>query len=584
MEQPTTPFPHRSRTLIALMCLIGALFVVRLFYLQVIQHSYYESEALKEHVSKFTIVAKRGAIYAHDGNSKYAPLVLNEPVYTAYADPRYVKEPDKVANVLRRVAGGNLVDKFEEGLRVSDRQYVVLAKGLNKQQSELIISEGLSGIGLQESEKRVYPEASLAAQVLGFVNNEGKGQYGIEEGANSTLAGTDGQLKAVTDVHGIPISVGQQSIQLPPKDGKNIVLTIDRTIQHKVETALKQGLEHAKATKGSVIVVDPGNGHILAMANMPNYDPNDFAKNTDFSIFQNRTISDPYEPGSVIKSLTMGVGLNEGVIEPTTTYNNTGSVQIADATIRNVLKNPRGAITMTQVLQYSFNTGAVFVVQQLGGGDVNRVAKQKLYEYFDGHYFFGHQTGIELAGDIAGKVIPPDDPDGGPVRYANMAFGQGVTMSMAQVTAAFSAVVNGGVYYTPQVIDGYLDSDNHLTTKAPTVRKNDVITPQASAKLRGMLHDARAGSSVSRGDKPGYVIGGKTGTAQVYDPATGKYSDTATIGSYLGFGGQDKPRYVIMVRVDDATIGGYSGSAAAAPIFTDISNWMLDYLQIQPKG
>jgi cell division protein FtsI/penicillin-binding protein 2 len=583
MEQ-RAQYPHRSRSLIALICLVGAVFVIRLFYLQVIQHGYYESEALKEHVTKFTIAAKRGAIYAHDGSAKYAPLVLNEPVYTAYADPRYVKEADKVANVLRRVAGGNLVDKFEDGLRATDRQYVVLAKGLNKHQAELIKAEDLSGIGLQESEKRVYPEGQLAAQVLGFVNNDGKGQYGIEEGINNTLAGEDGQLKAITDVHGIPISIGQQSIQVSPKDGKNVVLTIDRTIQHKVETALKEGLEHAKATKGSIIVVDPNNGHVLAMANMPTYNPNDFAKKTDFSVFQNRTVSDPYEPGSVIKSLTMGMGLNEGVIQPDTTYNNTGSVQIADATIKNVLRNPRGAITMTQVLQYSFNTGAVFVVQQLGGGDINRVAKQKVYEYFDSHYFFGHPTGIELAGDISGKVIPPDDPDGGPVRYANMAFGQGVTMSMAQVTAAFSAAINGGVYYTPQVVDGYLDADGHITTKPSNIRKTNVITAEASAKLRTMLHNARIKSSISRGDKHGYITGGKTGTAQVYDPATGKYSDTETIGSYLGFGGQDKPQYVIMVRVDDSRIGGYSGSDAAAPIFTNISNWMLDYLQIQPRG
>lgn len=584
MDQPTTQLSHRSRNLVILVCFVGVVFILRLFYLQVVQHSYYESEALKEHVSKFTITAKRGLIYAHDGTTKFVPLVLNEPVFTAYADPRYVKEPDKVANTLKRIAGGNLVAKFEDGLRAIDRQYVVLAKDLSKQQSELIKSENLSGIGLQETEKRVYTEGQLASQLLGFVNNDGNGQYGLEEGINSTLAGVDGQLKTVTDVHGIPISIGPQSVQLSPKDGKNVVLTIDRTIQHKVETALKAGLDHAKATKGSVIVVNPNNGHVLAMANLPTYDPNNFGQNADFSLFQNRSVSDPYEPGSVIKSLTMAVGLNEGVIEPNTTYNNTGSVHIADTTIKNVLQYPRGSITMTQVLQYSFNTGAVFVVQQLGGGDINRVAKQKLYEYFDGHYFFGHQTGIELAGEITGRVIAPDDPDGGPVRYANMAFGQGVTMSMTQVTAAFSAVINGGVYYSPQVIDGYLEANNYLAAKPSTIRKSDVIKPDASAKLRAMLHDARVSSSISRGDKPGYVIGGKTGTAQVYDPVTGRYSDTATIGSYLGFGGQDKPQYVIMVRVDDSNIGGYSGSAAAAPIFTDISNWMLDYLQIQPRG
>jgi cell division protein FtsI/penicillin-binding protein 2 len=215
---------------------------------------------------------------------------------------------------------------------------------------------------------------------------------------------------------------------------------------------------------------------------------------------------------------------------------------------------------------------------------VNKVARQTLYNYFDDHYYFGHPTGIELAGDVSGKVIPPDDAQGGPVRYANMTFGQGMNIDMVQVAMAFSAAVNGGTYYTPQVIDGYLSDKGVFSAKAPTIRKSGVISADASAKLRQMLHDARTHSSSSKGDKPGYLLGGKTGTAQVYDPKTGDYSETATIGSYLGFGGQDKPQYVIMVRVDDATNGGFSGSAAAAPIFTELSNWMLGYLQIQPRG
>lgn len=565
------------------MGLLGAIFVIRLFYLQVVMHAHYEAEAIKEHISKFTIPAKRGVIYAHDGPSNYAAMVLNEPVYTVYADPRYVKDFDKVANSLRRIAGGNLVDGFEDNLRNKSRQYVVLARSINKSQADLIKKENLDsqGIGLQEQERRVYPENQLAAQVLGFVNGEGHGQYGIEEGADNLLSGKDGQLKAVTDVHGIPISVGAESVQTPAENGENIVLTIDRNIQNKVEQALKAGLERSKATKGSILVMNPNNGHILAMANAPTYNPNDFSKVSDYTVFQNRIVSDPYEPGSVIKALTMGVGLNDGKIEPSTAYNNTGSIKIDDAVIRNVLTSPLGAVNMTQVLVYSFNTGAVWVLQQLGGGEINAAGKQKLYDYFTKNYLFGQRTGIELAGEAKGVV---DDATASNVQYANMSFGQGINLSMLQVGAAFSAAINGGVYYTPQVVDGYLDDTKSFTAKPPTVRKADVLTPTSSAKLRQMLHDARVGSSAAIGDKKGYFMGGKTGTAQVYNPQTGKYDDKATIGSYLGFGGQDKPQYVIMVRVDDATIAGYSGSAAAAPIFTDISNWMLDYLQIAPKG
>src|SRR5688572_25596348 len=303
MERSKPTF-HRSRLLIILMAVLGAVFVIRLFYLQVIQHSYYEAEALKEHVTKFSIASKRGLIYARDG-SGYAAMVLNEPVFTVYADPRYVKDPSKVADVLRRIAGGNTVDRFEDGLKNNTLQYVVLARGLNKSQADLLKKEKLAGIGMQEGEKRVYPENQLASQVLGFVNSEGQGQYGLEEALNDTLAGKEGQLKAVTDVHGIPISIGPESVQTPPQDGKNVVLTIDRNIQNKAEQALKAGLERAKATKGSILIMDPNNGHILAMANLPTYNPGEFTKSKieDYGVFQNRIVSDPYEPGSVIKAL-----------------------------------------------------------------------------------------------------------------------------------------------------------------------------------------------------------------------------------------------------------------------------------------
>jgi cell division protein FtsI/penicillin-binding protein 2 len=580
MERLTHSASIRTRILLVLMGLLGAIFVARLFYLQVVQHDYYQLEANKEHTSKFTIPARRGLIYARDGKANYAPLVLNEPVYTVYADPRYVKDTDKTENSLRKIAGGNLVKDFEGGLKDKSKQYIVLARGLNKSQAGLLKKENLSGIGMQESEKRVYPEGQLASQVLGFVNGESKGQYGIEEGADGQLSGTPGTLKAVTDVNGIPLSVGPESIQTPPKDGANIVLSIDRNIQNKVEQALKTGLEKAKATKGSIIVMDPNNGQILAMANLPTYNPSDYDKVTDYSQFQNRIISDPYEPGSVIKALTMATGLNEGIIEPSTTYNNTGSVHIDDAVIKNVLTSPTGAITMTQVLQYSFNTGAVWVEQQLGGGQINMQAKKKMYTYFTDHYLFGQRTGIALAGEVDGIVPPPENSN---VQYANMSFGQGINMSMLQVASAFSATLNGGTYYSPQIIAGYLGDNDTFTAKAPAIRLSNVISADASAKLRQMLHDARKNGPLNS-DKHGYTTGGKTGTAQVYNPKTGKYDDVATIGSYLGFGGQDKPEYVIMVRVDDAGVAGYSGSAAAAPIFTDISNWMLDYLQIAPKG
>lgn len=576
---------NRTRLLIGLMIALGTIFTVRLFYLQVVQHDHYETEAELEHTTKFTIPASRGLIYARNGAESYAPLVLNESVYTVYADPRYVKDADHVADELRKIAGGNVVNNFEQGLKNKNLQYTVLARKVTKTQADLIKGDNLAGVGMQQESKRVYPEDQLASQTLGFVNGEGQGQYGVEEALNDDLAGKDGLLKAVTDVNGIPISVGTNSVQVPPQNGKNPVLTLDVNIQSKTEQVLADWIKKDNATKGSILVMDPNNGHILAMANVPTYNPNDFGNATDYSVFSNRAISDPYEPGSIIKSFIMATGLDSGVIQPNTTFNNQGFVKVQDATITNVDKQPLGNVTMTQVLQYSFNTGAVQVLKWLGGGDISQAGKQKMYDYYTNHFLFGKKTGISLAGEAKGMVYAPTSSEGGDVRYANMSFGQGMNVSMLQVLTAFCATINGGTYYQPQVVDGYLGADQKTyMPQSTTIKKSWVISADASAKLRQMLHDAREGSVAANGETKGYYVGGKTGTAQVYNPSLGQYDPTATIGSYLGFGGQDKPQYVIMVRVDDAKISGFAGSSAAAPIFTELSNWMLNYLQIQPKG
>jgi len=572
---------HRSRILVWVMLGVGAIFVVRLFYVQILQHGYYEAEALKEHVTKFSIPAKRGLIYAKDGEKNVVPLVLNEPAYTVYADPRYVEDVDKTAGTLRRIAGGNVVDGFEKALKDKELQYTVLARQLNKQQADLLKKEQLSGVGLQALDRRVYPEGQLASQLLGYVNNEGDGQYGLEQALNETLIGKAGMLKTVTDVHGIPLSVSENDVQIPAQNGKSPVLTIDRNVQAYVEQALKAGLEKAKADHGSAVVMDPHTGAVLAMANLPTYDPTKYYEVKDYSAFQNAVVSDPYEAGSAIKSLTMAAGLNEGVVTPNSTFLNTSSVQVEDATIKNVLQ-VNGNRTMTEVLQHSLNTGVVYVLKQLGGGDLNRTARNKLFDYFSNHYFFGKKTGIEQSGEAGGVLISPDDPEGNNVRYANMSFGQGMDTTMIQVASAFSSVVNGGSYFKPHLIDGYLKDDNTVEKQQPQILKPDVVRQSTATDLRGMLQVARA-KTFPGVDKPGYGIGGKTGTSQIIDPKTGKYIDNNAIGTYVGFGGNSLPQYVIMIRVVDAKTSGYSGSVAAAPIFADISNWMLDYLKIQPS-
>lgn len=572
----------RSRVLWIGLLVLGAIFTLRLFWLQVIRHEEYLAKAEEVQVTKFTIQPERGLIYAKDGEGT-VPLVMNEKVYTAYADPKEVESKDDVVDLIKKVAGGNMVKDFEDNLDDTELRYTVVAKQLNRKQAEMIKEADVAGIGLQESTRRVYPEGSLAAQLLGYVNSEGQGQYGLEEILNSRLAGKPGELKAVTDVRRIPLTIGNRDIRVAANDGDDLVLNVDRNIQAYAEQALKAGLDRSKATKGSVLVLDPNTGQVMAMANYPTYNPAEYNKETDYEKFQNKTVSDPFEAGSVIKTLTMGVGLDTGAVNYNTTFNNTGSIQVDDRVIRNVEEDPiNPAATMTDVLHYSLNTGVVHILKQMGGGEVNRQARDKLYEYFANHYLFGKKTGIEQAGEQAGIIIAPDAQEGNNVRYANMTFGQGMDNTMLQVAAAFASAINGGTYYQPQLVAGTMDRNGNYKQNAPKALKTNVLSASTSDTLRKMIYDGRRLGFFGGVDKPGYIVGGKTGTSQVIDPKTGKYSNHDSIGTYVGFGGGEQPEYVIMVRVMDSKAPGYAGTVAAGPIFGDISNWLLDYLNVKP--
>lgn len=509
--------------------------------------------------------------------------MLNQPVYTVFADPREVTDRPKLDDAIRKIAGGNLIKDYSDGLNSKTSRYIVLARQLTHTQAELLKKENLAGVGLTETDQRVYPEGSLAAQLLGFVDADGKGQYGVEGALDQRLRGQDGKLQAVTDVRRIPLTVSDDDVSVPAKDGDNIVLSIDRSIQAYAEAALKRGLDSVHATKGNVIVMNPNNGQVLAMANYPSYDPGSYNKVSDYSVFQNDVVSSPYEVGSVMKTLTMGAGLDNGAVSTNSTFNNRGYVQIDDTKISNVEEDPVSShATMTDVLHYSLNTGVVFILQQMGGGSINLQARDKLYDYDYNHYRFGQVTGIEQANESPGTIISPDKEQGNNVRYANMAFGQGLDITMLQMVAAFSSAVNGGTYYKPTVVAGVTKDGTQLSPQAPQIIRKDVLKPDTSVALRNMIVTARQIGVLGGKDRPGYTVGGKTGTSQIIDPKTGKYSNDNSIGSYLGFGGGATPQYVIMVQVKDSKAAGYAGTTAAGPIFTDMSNWMLGYMKTPP--
>lgn len=567
----------------AVTILAFAVMIARLFYVQVLEHDFYVKLADKEQIKQFTLRASRGEIYAMDGDTP-VKLVMNTTVYTVWADPTLVTDKQKVIEVMNRVAGGNVRKDFGKYLDTKNSRYQVLATKVTRTQAEKIKSEKLAGIGFDASTQRVYPEGALASQVLGFVNSEGQGKYGFEQANDEVLSGKNGELKTVTDVRDVPLTVTDKNIKRPAVNGKNMVLTIDRNIQSKVEEALVAGVSRSGATRASAIVMEPQTGKVLAMANAPTYDPSNLNVK-DVAVFNNNTISNPYEPGSDIKTFTVATGVDRGVITPESTYDNTGKIKVEDIVVNNATKNAAvtGTITMQTALNWSLNTGMVTIAQRLGNGTyITRSARDTIYSYFHDKLKLGELTGIELANEAKGTIVSPQQQEGNAVRYSNMVFGQGMNVTMLQVASGFCAIVNGGLYRAPTVLGGTID-DNGVFTAAATKSQERVITEATSNTVREMVHQSHYATYNPKDGSERFLIGGKTGTSETI--VNGKYVSNQTVGTYLGYGGEKGqiPRYVIMIEIA-ASGKDMGGGSDAKPIFNDISNWMVNYLMLTPQG
>ena len=575
----------RSRTgCLAIVLLVAmAAFVLRLFQLQILQYSKYTEMARASQQRQFIIPAERGKIYMMDGKTP-APVVLNQAVYTVIADPHAVndKEREQIITSLREVAGGEMTDKAAERLSNKNSRYEVLAKNITRTQAEKLKEKNFAGILYQQGSLRSYPEGALGAHVLGFVNAAGEGQYGIEGALDKRLKGRDGLLQSVTDVRNVPLTVGKNNMRIEAKPGDNLVLTVDRNIQNQAEVALKKGIEAANATEGSAIVMNPKNGQILAMANYPTYNPAEFNKQKNPAVFMNSAAMVPFEPGSIVKSFSFATAIDKGTITPSSTYNNTDCIKVADRTMCNALKGLGGIMTIQGAFNNSLNVGTITAIRRLGNGSqINLAARQALYEYYHDKFGFGSKTGLEL-GEAAGYIYPPDSVEGNEVRYSAMTYGQSMNLTMVQVAAGFSSLVNGGQYYKPTILSGTIDNEGYFRV-AENKSLRQTVSGNTSSQMRTMLSTARHSSFLSKSDKPGYEIGGKTGTSEAV--INGSYTQKETIATYIGYGGgKNGAEYVIMVRVAAPGSGiNLQGNIHAGPIFTDISNWMIDYMKIAPK-
>ena len=575
----------RTDLIRVLLALCFLLIVARMYDLQIISHQKYVDLAMSQQTMQNTIFAKRGEIYMMDGDNT-TPVVMNEKVYTISVDPFLLRseggqELKEDEAKIDQLVQGYAVNTWDKVFANEASRYAVIAKNVPYERAKQIKEAKITGVYAQGSTKRVYPEGDLAAQVLGFVNADGKGQYGIEGSLNKELTGVNGILKTVKDVNNIPLTIGKNNVRVPAQDGKNVVLSIDRNIQKKTEDAIKATIEKFHVTNASAVVMNPRNGQILAMAGTPTYNPAEYAKVTDARAFQTDVTMSAFNPASVCKTFALAAAVDSGVMTPETTYNNTDLVTIDGWPIQNAIKGHTGNISMQEVLTYSLNTGSIQALRLLGGSEteITYQGKEKLYDYYYNRFGLGKYTGIELA-ESKGTVIPPTDIDGTNARYANMTFGQSLDLTMIQVATAFSAVVNGGDYYTPTLVAGEIKNGEFVRDTLKE-RDHQAIESSTSETMRKMLHTARLVFPNVKYYDEGVYVGGKTGTAQVVK--NGKYTFDETIATYIGYGARsetDYPEYVIMTKVweDNRRL---DGGMHAKPIFDEISQFMVNYLKMR---
>lgn len=549
--------------MLVLVFIIGA----RLFQLQVLQYGYYSDLAKAQHGFYKPQSPERGKILVKDQFSdQLFTLATNEKKGMIFAIPKDIKNPQDAASKLAPILSEKEDDIYKKISNPED-VYVILKHKLTDDQVNKIKELNLEGIVIEWENWRYYPDGQLASNVLGFVNFEGNGEYGLESYFDDLLKGIPGFIKAEKDVFGQPV-IPSSYESLAAQKGADIVLTINRDIQYEVEKVLKKTVSRNSADSGNAIVMDPKTGKILAMANWPTFDPNKYEK-SKVANFKNTSISHIWEPGSIFKPVTMASGLDSGKINMDTTYYDKGSVDIGGRRIYNAMKASYGLSTMTDVLRLSLNCGAVFVEQKIGNSDFYNYLKK---------FGFGVLTGIELQGEVEGALSSFSNLTEGDL--ARMAFGQSIAITPLQMIQSISIIANDGKLMKPYIVDE-IDYANGEKKKTEPKVLSQVVSPQAAKITAGMMVKVVEAGHGTQAQVPGYRIAGKTGTAQVPKEDGSGYDPWKTIGSFVLFAPADDPQFVILVKVDHPR-GVQWAESTAAPAAGEIAKWLLNYLQIPP--
>ncbi len=540
----------RFSSVIILITLCYAFLFFHLYQIQLTKGGYYLARAESQYLAAGAIIAKRGTIYFSDKNENRLAVGATKEFPVLYAVPRMIEDAAGTVSRLSVLLPG-LPPDLEKKLSKKESKYELLKRKADPEVASRIAAEKIKGIYVDSVPERFYPFGTLAAHILGFVganasDTSESGRYGIEKFYKDVLEGTSGRIEGGSITK--------------PRDGDDLVLTVDPNIQTEAERILSSLVKDKKAKSGAVIVEDPATGRILAMGGYPTFDPNKYGESS-VKDFLNPVVQKIYEPGSVMKVITMAAGIDSGKITPQTEYIDTGSVVLNGKRIENYDFKTHGAYgraTMTNVIEHSINTGAVFAERQTG----DEIFKKYLLKFG-----FQEKTEVDLPGELKGSLRPLFEPRAPAVNFATASFGQGIAITPIELITAMGVIANAGKMMRP-----------YLNAALQPKSLGSTISTSTAGLVSQMMISAVDKAQVAA--IKGYFIAGKTGTALVPDFKKGGYTDKV-INTYVGFGPVSKPRFIVLIKLDDPE-GAPVAALTVVPAFRDLAQFILNYYNIPP--
>jgi cell division protein FtsI (penicillin-binding protein 3) len=562
MNKRTKWLRFRIITILIFFLLSFIIIIARDFQIQIINNNDLETRARSQHLKKIDLLPERGSVYDRNLNE----LAVSIDVDSVYAHPAKVVKPRTLARTIAPVLSTGQMRI--EGKLLSDSSFVWLKRQIDLAEGERKRISGFKGIGLMKEGKRFYPPPNLASNVIGFVGLDSRGLEGIELEYNRYLIGGGVRVYGERDALGREMLFGDLEKTYPIK-GNDVVLTIDKTIQYITDKELRKAVEVTEAKAGMAIVMDPNTGEILAMANLPTFDPNKF---WDYrpQEWRNRSITDNYEPGSIFKVFLVAAALEEGLVRPNDIfYCENGKYQVADRLFHDVKEH--GWLSVANIIKYSSNIGAIKLGEKLGG---------ERYVRYINNFGFGKNTGIDIPGEASGVIKRLERSK---VSLATASFGHGISTTAIQLVTGISAIANGGFLYKPYIVSSIVSSDGKMVKEFnPTVVRR-VISDETALMVKKILEGVtEEGGTGEKASFAGMKVAGKTGTAQKPDLVNGGYAPGKYISSFFGFAPADSPRLAVLVLIDEPA-GDFYGSTIAAPVFREIVKQSMAYLGLFPE-